>query len=71
MHLSLYNLSILLALGIVNFQLPPILYKLDWISQVLTDIKELGLDLNLEDIKTTKKSNLKIKLNNAVKEKTF
>ena len=45
--------------------------KKDWISQVLTDIKELGLDLNLEDIKTMKKSKLKNKLNNAVKEKTF
>ena len=30
--------------------------KKDWIYQVLTDIKELGLDLNLEDIKTMKKS---------------
>jgi hypothetical protein len=45
--------------------------KKDWIFQVLTDIKELGLDLNLEDIKTMKKSKLKNKLNNAVKEKTF
>ena len=37
--------------------------KKDLISQVLTDIMELGLDLNLEDIKTMKKSKMKNKLN--------
>ena len=35
----------------------------DWITQVLTDIQDLKLDLNLEDLKTMKKSKLKNMLN--------
>ena len=45
--------------------------KKEWITQVLTDIQDLKLDLNLEDLKTLKKSKLKTMLNCAVKGKAF
>ena len=45
--------------------------KRDWITQALTDIQDLKLDLKLEDVKTMKKSKLKKMLNFAVKEKAF
>ena len=41
----------------------------DWISQVLIDIEELGMELNIENLKNMKKSNLKMMVNMAVKEK--
>ena len=43
----------------------------DWISQVITDFKLLGLDLTIESIKEIKKARLKIIVNQAIKEKTF
>ena len=43
----------------------------DWISQVITDFKLLGLDLTIESIKEMKKARLKIIVNQAIKEKTF
>ena len=43
----------------------------DWISQVITDLKLLGLDLTVDSIKNMKKTRLKIIVNQAIKEKTF
>ena len=43
----------------------------DWISQVITDFKLLGLDLTVESIKDMKKERLKIMVNQSIKEKTF
>ena len=45
--------------------------KKDWVSQVLVDIHELKLNVDFEDIKKMKKSELKKRLNNAVDEKTL
>ena len=43
----------------------------DWISQVSIDIEELGMELNIENLKNMKKSNLKMMVNMAVKEKSY
>ena len=48
----------------------------DWISQVINDLKELCLEVqghpvNIENLKSIRKSNLKIMVNMAIKEKSF
>ena len=43
----------------------------DWINQVLSDIKELNLEVDFEDIRKMQKSRLKIMLNEAIKMKAF
>ena len=43
----------------------------DWISQVKTDFKLLGLDQTVESIKDMKKVRLKKMVNQSIKEKTF
>ena len=43
----------------------------DWITQVMTDIKELRLEVDIESIKNIKKSNLKMMVTTAIREKSF
>ena len=43
----------------------------DWISQVIKDLKDLKIDLEVEDLKKMKKSKLKRMLNKTVEEKAF
>ena len=45
--------------------------KKDWISQVIMDLKELNLNITIDNIRKMKKSRLKIIINQAIKEKTF
>ena len=43
----------------------------DWITQVMSDIKELRLEVDIESIKNIKKSNLKMMVTTAIREKSF
>ena len=45
--------------------------KKDWINQVTIDLKELNLNITIDNINKIKKSRLKIIINQAIKEKTF
>ena len=40
----------------------------DWITQVMSDIKELRLEVDIESIKNIKKSNLKMMVTTAIRE---
>ena len=43
----------------------------DWITQVMSDIKELRLEVDIESNKNIKKSNLKMMVTTAIREKSF